>query len=198
LISKLRSRLTYANVMASIAVFIALGGTSYGLANGTIGSPQLKNNSVRSKDIRNNQVTSADVRNSSLLVKDFKRGQLPAGPQGATGPQGEAGAPGSARAYALIGGNGSVNRSKNVIGVSHTAASGIYCFDLPFTPDNAVANGARPGPGSFDFKTIVTTGVAPDLGTVTCVAPFIDAVAATTTGLDAASFSDQAFFVMFN
>jgi hypothetical protein len=198
LISKLRSRLTYANVMASIAVFIALGGTSYGLARGTIGSSELKNNSVRSKDIRNNQVSSADVRNSGLLAKDFKRGQLPAGPPGPTGPPGEAGAPGSARAYALIGSNGSVTRSKNVTGVSHTAASGIYCFDLPFTPDNAVATGARPGPGNFNFKTFVTTGVAPNLGSLSCVAPFDDAVAAVTTAADATSFDDEAFFIMFN
>jgi hypothetical protein len=184
--------------MASIAVFIALGGTSYGLASGTVGSPELQNNSVRSKDIRNNQVNSADVRNFSLLSKDFKRGQLPAGPRGATGPQGEAGSPGSARAYALIGSDGSVTRSKNVTGVSHTAASGIYCFDLPFTPDNAVATGARPGPGSYGFKTLVTTGVAPDLGAGQCVAPFTEAVAAVTGASDAVALDDEAFFIMFN
>jgi hypothetical protein len=48
-LSKLRSP-TYANVVASIALFIALGGTSYGLATGSIGSREIKNNSVRSDD----------------------------------------------------------------------------------------------------------------------------------------------------
>jgi len=93
-LSKLRSRLSYANVVASIALFIALGGTSYGLATGSIGSPEIKNNSVRSKDIRNNDVRSQDIRNQSLLAKDFKAGQLPAGPQGPQGERGPQGAQG--------------------------------------------------------------------------------------------------------
>ena len=79
---KLRSYLTYSNVMATGAVFVALGGTSYAVATGSIDSREIKNNTVRSKD----------VRNRSLLATDFKAGQLPAGPQGdtgATGPPGE-------------------------------------------------------------------------------------------------------------
>jgi hypothetical protein len=92
--SKLRSRLTYANVMASIAVFVALGGTSYGLASGSIDSREIKNNTVRSKDIRNNDIRGKDVRNGSLLAGDFKPGQLPNGPTGAQGPRGLTGAQG--------------------------------------------------------------------------------------------------------
>lgn len=91
MLSKLRSRLTYANVVASIALFIALGGTSYGLATGSIGSREIKNNSVRSKDIRNNDVRGRDIRNGSLLANDFRAGQLPAGEKGATGAQGPPG-----------------------------------------------------------------------------------------------------------
>ncbi len=40
----LRSRLTYANVMATLALFVALGGTSYAAAK--IGSAQIKDNSI--------------------------------------------------------------------------------------------------------------------------------------------------------
>ncbi len=83
-------RLTYANVVSSLALFIVLGGTSYAVATGSIGSREIKNNAVRSKDLRNNDVRSSDVKNGSLLGKDFKAGQLPAGPQG---PQGPAGTP---------------------------------------------------------------------------------------------------------
>ena len=95
LVSKLRARLTYANVMATVAVFIALGGTSYGIATGSIDSREIKNDTVRSKDIRNNQVRSKDVRNFSLLSRDFAPGQLPAGPRGATGPVGPQGPSGA-------------------------------------------------------------------------------------------------------
>jgi hypothetical protein len=93
-LAKLRSRVSYANVMATVAVFVALGGTSYAVANGSIDSREIKNNTVRSKDIRNNEVRSGDVRNQSLLAQDFAPGQLPAGPMGATGQQGATGPPG--------------------------------------------------------------------------------------------------------
>jgi hypothetical protein len=86
MLSKLRSRLTYANVMATVAVFLALGGSSYAALR--VGSRQLVDNSVRTKDIRNNDVRSKDVRNSTLLKRDFKPGQLPAGPTGPRGLQG--------------------------------------------------------------------------------------------------------------
>jgi hypothetical protein len=47
----LREHLSYANVMATVAVFIALGGGAYAL----------KNNSVRSKHIAKGQVRSSDL-----------------------------------------------------------------------------------------------------------------------------------------
>jgi hypothetical protein len=93
-LSKLRSRLTYANTVASIALFIALGGTSYGLATGSIDSRELKNNTVRGKDIRNNDVRSGDIRNRSLLATDFRAGELPQGPEGPRGVPGATGQPG--------------------------------------------------------------------------------------------------------
>lgn len=68
-------------VIACIALFVALGGTSYAAV-------QLKKNSVATKHIKNNAVTSAKVKNGSLLAKDFKTGQLPAGAKGDTGARG--------------------------------------------------------------------------------------------------------------
>jgi hypothetical protein len=99
MLRKLRSRLSYANVMATIAVFIALGGSSYALSR--IGSSQIQDNSIRSQDIKNNDLQGIDLRNGtiktadvadhSLLAKDFALGQLPAGPQGSVGHQGPKG-----------------------------------------------------------------------------------------------------------
>ncbi len=93
--SKLRiGRPSPAMVVAGLALFAALGGTSYAVATGSIDSREIKNNSVR----------SADVRNGSLLQKDFRRGALPrgargprgfGGARGATGPAGPAGAQGA-------------------------------------------------------------------------------------------------------
>jgi hypothetical protein len=88
----MRSRhLTYANVMATIAVFVALGGSSYAAIKVT--GKNVADSSLTGKDIRNNSVTgkdvkglkSGDVADRSLLAKDFKPGQLPAGQKGDPG-----------------------------------------------------------------------------------------------------------------
>jgi hypothetical protein len=55
--SRIRRHLTYANVMATLAVFLVLGGGAYAAFH-------LPKNSVRSKNIVNGQVKRADVSNS--------------------------------------------------------------------------------------------------------------------------------------
>lgn len=83
----LHPRLTYANVMSTIAVFIVLGGTGLAVT-------KLPKNSVGRAQIRANAIDSSRVRNGSLLAADFKAGQLPQGPRGVQGSQGPQGAPG--------------------------------------------------------------------------------------------------------
>lgn len=78
---RLRSRLSYANVIATLALFLALGGGAYAAI-------KLPKNSVGSKQIKKNAVTSAKIKNGSLTAQDFKPGQIPAGPAGATGAKG--------------------------------------------------------------------------------------------------------------
>jgi hypothetical protein len=76
--------------VAFAALMVALGGTSYAIA-------QLPANSVGTKQLKKNAVNAAKVKDRSLLAKDFKSGQLPRGaqgPRGAAGPAGPAGPPG--------------------------------------------------------------------------------------------------------
>jgi hypothetical protein len=78
----------YANVTATLALIVALGGTSYAaivLPANSVGSRQLRRSAVTSSRLRANAVTSAKVKNGSLRAADFKAGQLPAGPAGAAG-----------------------------------------------------------------------------------------------------------------
>jgi len=72
-----RPQLTYANVISSLALFVALGGTSYAVARNSVGSAQL----------RSNAVTSAKVKNRSLLPSDLS-------PSARIGQRGRRGAPG--------------------------------------------------------------------------------------------------------
>ena len=95
MLSKLRSyRPGHGTVVGYLALFIALGGTSWAVATGSIDSLEIKNNSIRGKDIRTGTIRSSDVGNGSLLARDFKAGQLPAGPRGLTGATGATGAAG--------------------------------------------------------------------------------------------------------
>lgn len=60
--SALRRQLSYANVMATIAVFIALGGGAYALSGkNTVASDDIINGQVKAEDIGGNQVKTADI-----------------------------------------------------------------------------------------------------------------------------------------
>ena len=98
----MRQRLSYANVMATVAVFIALGGTSYAALK--ITGKHVVNGSLTGKDLKNNSVKSADV--AGLTAADFKE-PLPSGPQGAKGDTGAAGAKGDIGAVGPTGPAGS-------------------------------------------------------------------------------------------
>ena len=66
MLASLRRRFTYANVMATIAVFIALGGSSY--AVGQISGSQIKNRSIGGKKLKRNTVGGTAVKESSLGI----------------------------------------------------------------------------------------------------------------------------------
>ena len=68
--TKVRSRLSFANVVALIALFVALGGSAYAALR--VGSKQIINNSVRSKDIRNGHVRTRDLKNNDVRSGDLR------------------------------------------------------------------------------------------------------------------------------
>ncbi len=120
MLKKVRHRLTYANVMATVAVFIALGGGAYAAS-------QLKKNSVGSKQIKKNAVTGAKVKNNSLTGSDVAESTLGRVPAAASAEP---------AAFAHVSSDGVLDqaRSKNVGSVALTGTS-TYCFSgLPFTP----------------------------------------------------------------
>lgn len=70
-------RISPGSVLALIALFVALGGSSYAAI--TITGKHVRDNSLKSADVRNNSLRSADVRNGSLRARDFAVGEIPAG-----------------------------------------------------------------------------------------------------------------------
>ena len=68
--NKFRNRLTYANVMSSIAVFLLLGGgaalAAGHLGKNTVGAKQLKKNAVSTAKIKKEAVTTAKLKKDAV------------------------------------------------------------------------------------------------------------------------------------
>jgi hypothetical protein len=112
--------------MATLAMFIVLGGGAY--AAGT----KLAKNSVGSRELKTNAVTSSKVKDGKLLAKDFKAGQLPAGPTGATGAQGAKGDKGDPGPLPDTLPSGKTLRGAWGGGVTATAISQVFETSISF------------------------------------------------------------------
>ena len=62
--TRLRARLTYANVVATLALFIALGGSSYAVSK--ISGSQIRNASIAGKKLKRNTLGGARIKESRL------------------------------------------------------------------------------------------------------------------------------------
>jgi hypothetical protein len=126
--------------IAFLALFVALGGTSFAAAN-FINGKQIKPGSIPK-----NRLTNSAIRQ----LKGAKGAQGPPGQRGATGPQGiqgiqgipgTPGANGVAKAYARVGPNGQLDAA-NSKGITSVTAAGtsLLCFNLGgFKPSSVVA-----------------------------------------------------------
>jgi hypothetical protein len=101
MLRKLRPRITYANVVSTIALGLAIGGgtayaaTKIGTSNiryhavtgskvavNAVTASKVKNSALSGSDIRDNSLTSAEIRAGTLLASDFAANQLPKGDKG--------------------------------------------------------------------------------------------------------------------
>lgn len=92
--SRIQSHLTYANVMATLALFVALGGASYAavkLPAASVGTKQIRDGSIATKDL------------SASAIKSLSGRQGPQGPPGPAGVAGFAGAQGAQGGQGLAG-----------------------------------------------------------------------------------------------
>jgi hypothetical protein len=126
LLARVRARGTYANTMSTLAVFIALGGTTYAataLPRNSVGSAQIRPNAVSSSEIRNGSVRSSDIRDRSVTLRDISASAR-ASLRGAQGPAGPAG-PG-ATTYRTAVNTGGGNPSGNARTVNHQGGTNEY------------------------------------------------------------------------
>jgi hypothetical protein len=123
-----RRRLTYANVVATLALFIAVsGGTAFAASK-----------LITGKQIAKGTITAANIKKKTLSSKLFASGVLQSGPRGATGAQGPAGAPGAAGtaiAYGAVVINSVGNPALQPGAVGFTSVTSPspnqFCLNLP-------------------------------------------------------------------
>lgn len=77
----IRERLSYANVMATLAVFMVLGGGAYAVSKNSIGTKQLKGHSVgthqlKEQAVKNNKIKKKTIKNSRVKKETLKGNRL--------------------------------------------------------------------------------------------------------------------------
>jgi hypothetical protein len=133
----MRSHLSYANVMATIAVFIALGGTSYAVATlprNSVGAKQIRNGAVGKSEIRSGAIRSKHLHDRSVSLRDISLKARTA----LSGQRGEPGAPGppgppSIPLSAAVSAGGAATSGTGGHVMTHSAGTGEY--DVRFDRD---------------------------------------------------------------
>jgi hypothetical protein len=164
----MRRRPSPALVVALVALVVASAGSATAATVLIRDSSQVERGSINSGDLANGRgvnVTDLSARAKLALSKPGPQGpegergaQGPSGARGEAGPPGQPGADGTARAFAYVNADGTVDQSnsKGVNSVSR-AAEGIYCFDLALTVRNAVASAdvsAAPDDSTLPFGAV--------------------------------------------
>jgi hypothetical protein len=160
-LTRLRARLTYANAMSTIAVFVALGGGAYAVS--------VPRNSVGTQQLKANAVTGAKVKNRSLVLSDFKRGQVilgtaaraddqdpPAAPSGAEVAKMSLTTTGPGKVFVI----GSLRDPFLTCGESDCSAQwGVYVDNKPVPNTGAMLSAIAGESDGFSFYTLygVTT-----------------------------------------
>lgn len=131
-----RERLTYANVMATVAVFLALGGGAYAAAKlprNSVGAKQLRTGSVGRSELHKGSVGRSELRKGAVRSRAVKDGNLGVrdlstkAQESLRGQQGPPGAPGAAgTAFHAVITSGGDPASGNATGIQHAAGSNEY------------------------------------------------------------------------
>jgi hypothetical protein len=144
----LRRHLTYANVAASLALFLALGGAAYAastLPKGSVGTSQLRNGAVTAAKIakKTRQQLQGNRGPAGATGPEGKTGKV--GPKGATGAKGAtgtkgdtgtAGTNGTGPAYELVTEGRAIEFAGNVVAAENLAA-GAYVITANVSLDTS-------------------------------------------------------------
>jgi hypothetical protein len=125
--ARIRAKLTYANTIATLALFIALGGTGYAaltLPRNSVGRAQIRSKSVGASELRSRAVNSRIIRNRSVRLTDISMSAR----ESLRGQQGPAGPPAmTLRAAVSSGGQAVLGNARTV---EHLSGTNEYRIDF--------------------------------------------------------------------
>jgi hypothetical protein len=152
--SRIRQRLSYANVTATIALFAALGGSAYAAA-------KLAPNSVGPRQIKAGAVNGAKVRNHSLTGADINLSRLGTVPAATSAKQAGSAPPSGAAGGDLKGTYPKPTIAGNAVGAAALANNAVGTSALA---NNAVTNAklAAGIPGEVGYLTSFPPGDSAD------------------------------------
>jgi len=141
---RIRGSISYANVVATLALFIALGGTSYAaltLPRDSVGVAQIRKGAVGGSELRSKAVASRSIRDRSIGLRDISPATRESlrGQRGARGPDGPAGAQGpNGVTYRTAVDSGGGTSRGNAVNASHLSGN-EYNVNFPRNVDDCVA-----------------------------------------------------------
>jgi hypothetical protein len=107
MLNRLRPRLTYANALSTIVLFVVLGGGAYATIDRKVGPKDIRKNAIKKKQLapkavgrvhlKRGAVGTPAIRNGAVTAEKLAPGVAvsgPRGPQGIQGPSGPKGDPG--------------------------------------------------------------------------------------------------------
>ncbi len=164
MLRKLRARMTYANVVSTIALGLAIGGgTAYAatrigtsniryhavtgskLSTDAVTASKVKNSALSGSDIRDNSIHSGDIHNGTLQAADFVGGQLPKGDKGDP----------ATSIFGVVTSGGGLTNFKNVSAITGT---GPYTITLAQDVSKCAAVATLNGGGNGTITAEPTQG----------------------------------------
>ncbi|HYV14836.1 MAG TPA: hypothetical protein VE972_02320 [Conexibacter sp.] len=131
----LRNQLTYANVVATLALFVALStGGAWAAHQVLIGGKQIKNGSITGKDVKRRSLTGAQIKPESITgrqVAESKLGKVPSAAHADTADTAARAV--SADALQGVGLSGLLRTSHVLVGSASTATVGTLLLRDPRT-----------------------------------------------------------------
>lgn len=200
---QIRKRLTYANVVSSLALFLVLTGATAlaanQLAKNSVGSKQLKNNAVTTAKIKKEAITNAKIKKGSIAGSSINLGSLGTVPSANTAnTAGSAAVAEGPLAWAHVSGTGVFLAGRGITAADiSTGSTDYYCIKgLSFDPAGATVS-TDYWNGSNSFSTVTQVGLTSTggLGGTGCAAgtqAFVKGWNANT-----ATVSPAAFWVTF-